>query len=443
MQRRLNHPLIARLLPTSERRVARQTLWIGAIIAVQLLGGLVQLTISARILGPEGYGVLAIITAVTLLIYGLLAIPGGEAVTAFVTRGVAEGRPEEASRILRFVLALSFGLSLIAYAIIAALAVTASSLLGIDQDHRDAMLLYGVVGIFLATQTETLATLRLSDRVSLGLAVAVAAFLTRIGLLAAAWLTGGGLLAVVLAYVAGVVVNGGGMLAAAAVSAPRAGMTGLLRSVSVRVPPDVIRFQAGAFGKSAIWVLAQNLDAILLAQFTSSADVGLYRGSRQIIDSTRYPFLPLKDAVQPEYSRQWYSGRVTALRRASLRFTLMTFTLAAAGFGLLAIFHQPITRFILGAEFSEAAPLVLIMLVGSFVSSSVSLLTILPAAVGRVWPSVAGAVGGLAASFAIIVWLAPQYGAAGAAWANTAYFIVFVAVLLPCIISILRPSHRP
>ena len=86
---------ITRLLPASERRVARQTLWIGAIIAVQLLGGLVQVTISARILGPEGYGVLAIITAVTLLIYGLLAIPGGEAVTAFVTRGVAEGRPED------------------------------------------------------------------------------------------------------------------------------------------------------------------------------------------------------------------------------------------------------------------------------------------------------------------------------------------------------------
>ena len=189
--------------------MARQTLWIGAIIAVQLVGGLVQVTISARILGAEGYGVLAIIIAVTLLIYGLLAIPGGEAVTAFVTRGVAEGRPEEASRILRFVLALSLGLSLIAYAIIAALTFTASSLLGIDQDHRDAMLLYGVVGIFLATRTETLAALRLSDRVSLGLAVAVAAFLTRIGLLAVAWLTGGGLLAVVLAHVAGVVVNGG------------------------------------------------------------------------------------------------------------------------------------------------------------------------------------------------------------------------------------------
>ncbi len=438
----MNHPLIARLLPVSDRRLARQTLWMGAITAAQLLGGLAQVFIAARILGPEGYGVLAVVMAVAALIYGLLAIPGGETVTAFVTRGVAEGRPEEASRVLRFTLAVSLGLSLIAYALIAALTFTAGSLLGIDHTHRDAMLLYGVVGVFLATRTETLAALRLSDRVPLGLAVTIAGVLTRIGLLAAVWLTGGGLLAVVLAHIAGAVVSGAGMLVATTVSAPQAGMAGLLRSLSLRVPSDVVRFQTGAFGKSAIWVLAHSMDSILLAQFTGAANVGLYRGARQIADSTRYPFLPLKGAVQPEYSRQWYAGRGTALRRSSLRFTLATFALAVAVFGLLAIFHQPITRLILGAEFSGAAPLVLIMLVGSFVSSSVSALTILPAAAGRVWPSVAGAGGGLAASFAIIVWLAPRYGAEGVAWANTAYFIVFVVVLMPFAISILRHTYR-
>ena len=45
---------------------------------------------------------------------------------------------------------------------------------------------YGLAGIFLAMQTETLAALRLSDRVPLGLAVTIAGVLTRIGLLAAA-----------------------------------------------------------------------------------------------------------------------------------------------------------------------------------------------------------------------------------------------------------------
>ncbi len=69
--------LISRLLPAAERRVARQTLWMGAITAVQFLGGLAQVTISARILGPEGYGVLAVIIAVTLLMYGLLVTIAG------------------------------------------------------------------------------------------------------------------------------------------------------------------------------------------------------------------------------------------------------------------------------------------------------------------------------------------------------------------------------
>ncbi len=438
----MNHPLIARLLPAADRRVARQTLWMGALTAVQFLGGLAQVSISARILGPEGFGVLAVIVAVTTLIYGLLALPGGEAVTTFVTRSVAQGRPEDASRILRFTLAVSLGLSLIAYALIAALTLTAGGLLGIAPSHLNAALLYGVVGIFLATQTETLAVLRLSDRVPLGLAVTIASSLTRVALLSAAWLTAGGLLAVILAHVTGAAVNGVGMLVATTVSAPRAGMTRLLRSLSLRVPSDVVRFQAGAFGKSAIWVLAHNMDSILLAQFTGAAEVGLYRGSRRIIDATRYPFLPLKNAVQPEYSSQWYSRQGGALRRTALRFTLVSFTMAAAGYGLLAILHQPITRLILGAEFSGAAPLVLIMLVGSFTSSSVSVLTILPAAVGRVWPSLAGGAAGLMASAAVIVWLAPRYGAAGAAWANTTYFIAFVVVLMPFVISILRQSRR-
>ncbi len=434
----MNHPLIARMLPASDRRLARQTFWMGGITAAHLVGGLAQVSISARILGPEGYGVLAVIVAVTLLIYGLSAIPGGEAVTAFVTRGVAEGRPEEASRVLRFVLALSLGLALAAYAILAVLILAAGGLLGIGPAYLDAALLYGVIGIFLATQTETLAALRLSDRVALGFAVTLAGVLTRVALLVAALLTGGGLLAVVLAHIAGAAVNGAGMLIATTVAAPQAGMTGLLRSLSLKVPPDVLRFQVGTFGKSTIWTLAHNMDAILLAQFAGAADVGLYRGGRQITDSTRYPFQPLMSAVQPEYSRHWYAGAGRALRRASLRFALVSFALSVVGFGMLLIFHQPITRLILGPEFGNAAPLVLIMLIGSFAASSVSVLTILPAAAGRIGPSLAGTAAGLVASVAIIVWLAPRYGAAGAAWANTAYFIAFVVVLIPFVIAILR-----
>ncbi len=438
----MNHPLIAQLLPASDRRAARQTLQMGAITAVQLLGGLAQLTLSARILGPEGFGILAVIIAVAALIHGLLTVPGGEAVTTFVTRAVAEERPHEASRILRFTMATSLGLSLIAYAVIAVLALMAGSLLGIENAHRDIVLMYGVVGIFLATRTESLAVLRLSDRVSLGLVISLAGVLTRIALLGIVWVKGGGLFEVVVAHIAGVAVSGTGMLVAATVSAPRAGIPGFLSSLSLKVPPDVVRFQTGVFGRSTLSALAYHVDTLLVAQFTGAADVGLYRAARQITETGHYPFQPLKDGVQVQYSKQWYSGQGGALRRTSLRFGLVSFASAVALFGLLAIFHQPIASFLLGEEFSGVAPLLLIMIFGAFTVNSISALTVLPAAVGRVWPLLAAEMGGLAVFVAVIVWLVPLHGAEGAAWANTTYYSVIALILIPFIISTLQQSRR-
>ena len=436
-----------RALPASDRRAARQTLWMGATTAVEVLGGLAQVFISVRILGPEGYGVLAVIIAVTSLIHGLLAVPGGDAVTTFGTRGTVQRRPEEASRILRFALAISLGTALIAYALIAALALAAGSLLGIAElgiagAHVDAVLLYGVVGILMATRTETFAILRLSERVSLGLAITFAATVTRVVLFAVAWITDGGLIAVVLAYVVGAAVYGAGMFIAAAASAPRAGMTGVLRSWSLKVPPDVVRFQYGAYGKSTIGMLTQHIDVILLAQFVGAADVGLYRGARQIVDTARQPFGVLQSGVKPEYSRHWYAGQGAALRRTAFRFTLLAVALAVAGFGVLVAFLEPITGLLLGPGFSGVTPLLLVMIPGSFIAACGSVLVGLLVATGRIWQSLVSVTAGLAAFVAVILWLTPQYGALGTAWGNTALYIMSAIVITPFVFSILKRSKR-
>ena len=433
---------LAELLPASDQRAARQTLQMGAITALQILGGLAQLTISARILGPEGFGILAVIIALAALIHGLFAVHGGDAITTFVTRAVAEERPQEASCILRFTIALSLGLSLIAYALVAILALTVGGLLGIEDAHRDLALIYGVAGIFLATRTESLAVLRLSDRIYLGVAITLAGVLTRVALLGVVWLEGGGLFEVVIAHIAGVAVSGAGMLVAATASAARAGITGFLSSPSLKVPPDVMRFQTGMFGRYTFAALAYNVDTLLVAQFAGAADVGLYRAARLISDTGHYPFQSLKDGVQLQYSRQWYFGQGGALRRTSLRFGLVSFASALALFGLLAIFHQPIAWLLLGEEFSGAASLIPIMILGAFAINSISALTVLPAAVGRVWPLLAGEMAGLAVFVAVIAWLVPSHGAEGAAWANTTYYSVIALILVPSIVSTLRRSRH-
>ncbi len=433
---------IHRNLSVSDRHVVRQTLWLSAITTVELLGGLVQIALSTRILGPEGFGVLAVIIAVTSLIYGVLSIPGGSTVTTFVTREIAEGRLEEASRILRFTLAVSFGLSVITYAAIAALALTTSGLLGIEQAYLDAMLLYGVVGILMATQTEALAVLRLSDQISLGLAVSVVSTLTRVALLLSVWLTEGGLFEVILAQVVWAGVRGGGLLAAMVVSTRQTGMTNLLRLPSIKVRSDVIQFQTATFGRMTLAAVAGSIDSIFVAQLTSIADVGIYRAARQITDAVGSPVRMIVNGVQPEYSRQWYAGQGAALRRTSLRFTLLAFAVSATAFGALALFRDPVIRLFLGEGFSGVASLLLILIPAAVFSSSMAVLGALPLAAGRAWPSLLSILVGLVVSIPFFMWLVPVYGAEGAAWARTTYSWVLALVLIPFSMAILRQSYR-
>ena len=433
--------LVAQVSSPSDRRVARQTFWMGSITGVEVVRGLAQVSITARILGPEGFGALAVIVAVSALIHGLVGLPGGDTVTTFVTRSVTEGRREEAGAILRLTMVVSQGLSLAAYAIIVALALTSSSLLGISDTHVNALLLYGLLGVSLATGSEALAVLRLADRMNLGLVITVAATLTSLGLIVLAWRTDGGLPAVVTAYVAAAVVNGIGMFAAAVASARKAGADGFLTSLSLRAPSDVVRFQFGTFARTKLGALVQNLDSVLMAQFAAQADVGIYRAARQIADMARRPFQLIRFGVQPEYSRQWYSGEGTELRRSFRRFAIVSVSLAAVGFALLAILHKPIIGLVLGDGFAEASSPLLIMIPGAFVAST-AVYSILPVATGRNSPMLVSMIAGLVAFVAVMVWLVPQYGAEGAAWARTTYSLVATLALTPFVVSILRQSHR-
>ena len=433
--------LVARVSSPSDRRVARQTFWMGAITGVQVVGGLVQIPIVARMLGPDGFGTLAVIIAGASLIYGLLAIPGGHAIMAFVTRAVAEGRPEEAGAVLRFTLVLSQGISLVAYAVIVVLTLTVSGLLSMGEAHVSAMLLYGLTGILLATSSESMAVLRLADRVYLGFAVTAASRLTGLGLIVVAWQTGGGLHEVVTASVVAAAVSGVGMLTFAAVSVRRAGIAGFLRSYSLKVPSDIVRFHTGIFAQASIGTLSAHLDPILVSFFTGTADVGLYRAARRVIDTARRPFSLLASGVQPEYSKQWYSGQGAELRRTALRFSLAALAMAVAGFGLLALFREPFVRLFLGEEFVAAADLLLILIPGALLATVTSVVSVIPIAAGRVWPALAPMIAGLAAAAVAFVLLVPAYGAAGAAWARTVHYLVAVAVLTPFVVSILRQSR--
>lgn len=447
--------------------MARQSFWLGAILVVQLLTGLVQLSLSAHILGPEGLGVLFIIIAVTSLMFGLLTLPGDEVVVTYVTRALAEERGAEAVRILRYTLCAALSMRLICYGVIVVAAVPiveafssgapaawmqgifgSSSVEGtavadVQTDYLTPTLVYALSGILSSVTGENLAVLRVADRLHLGFAAMVCGGLTRIAVLVLALFSGGGLLAITLASALGAGVLGIALFSSMLVSLRPAGLSGLLRSFSIAVPGEIIKFQLSNFGRSSVDALNRQLDVLLVAGLTSVGQLGLYRAVHQIVEATRRGFEAFGLGVQSEYSKLWFASDRAAVRRLALRFTVLTAVLGAVGYGLLAIFHEPIIDIVLGADFAAAATPLLIMIPGGLAFACVAAVYTLPAATGRALPHFLATSTALVVQvIAMIVWT-PIHGASGAAGASSLYFLVFAVALIPFLAAVWRRSHGP
>ena len=455
-------PRLSRLLPASDQRAGRQSFWLGAITAAQLSTALAQLSLCARILGPEGLGALFIIIAATSLLYGLLTLPGDEVIVTWVTRSLAEGRREQAARILRYALGAALGMRLFAYGVIAMAAPVVSDVLAGGElaawyrglfdmtpaaaggpapaggDYVTPTLVYAASGILNALHGENLAVLRLADRLHLGLAAVAAGGLARVAVLAAVLAAGGGLLMVTVASAVGAGVGGAALCLAMMASLRPAGLSGAARSLSVVVPRDVVRFQVSNFGRSAVESLSRHIDVLLIAGLTNVTQLGLYRAAHQMVDAARRPFEALAKGVQGEYSRLWFSSDDAAVRKLLVRFTALALALGALGYGSIAVLHEPVIRIVLGPDFADAARPLLVMIPGGFVFAGVAALYVLPAATGRAMPHLASISAALAAQMVALVALTPTWGATGTALASTIYFLVFAAVMVPFALATLR-----
>ena len=424
----------------SDRFVARQSGWLAATTVVQLTGGLAYVFFATRILGPAGFGALAVVMATATLVHGIVSIAGSDTVMTFATRCISDGRPTDAAGVVRFVALMSFGMSWLAYVVVILIAVMAADLVMVDGTDTAALLWYALVGVVLANDATAIAVLRLADRLELRFAVACASNLVRIGFLAALWQVGGDVLAVVWASLAGATASGLGLLVAAGCSSAQAGMGSLLASATLHVPEDIRRFHWATFGRTAVGAMGQNIDTILLAQFLGAADVGLYRVARQIMEMARRPFHVLRTAVQPVVSRHWYGGRGRLVRATIRRFTVLSVLVAIAGFSMLALLRDMIAFLFLGPEFSDVGSLILILIPGALFAS-LAVLAMLPLVAGRAWPSLLSLASGLAASVLTIALLVPGLGVEGGAWARVVLSVVSFLVLLPFIMATLRRSR--
>lgn len=103
-----------------------------------LLGGkaaagvisLVYIAIAARVLGPEGYGILVLINYYAMFVGGLIAFPGWHAIVRYGVLALADGDEAKLIRLLRFVGAIEIAIGVLAVCIAALIAPIVGGYLG-------------------------------------------------------------------------------------------------------------------------------------------------------------------------------------------------------------------------------------------------------------------------------------------------------------------------
>ncbi len=397
--------------------------------AAQLVAGLVAGIATARGLGPDHRGLLALATTIPQVLVVLAGLGAPVAAGYLLAHGDARLRD------------LSRAGSLLALAGSAVTALTLAVLLLTGADHAwfvdlpRSLLLLGCVlvppSLLLAT---LVALLRGSGRIAAASAVEAVQGLLAAGLTVAVMVAGAGPAAVVwsqLAAVAVALVTAWALLRVDGVSVRPYGSRGLLGRM--------LGFGLRADLGNAMHLVGFRLDLFLVNVFVGTAALGVYAVACKLAEL----LLVLPYAVALVVMPRGVLGRRAGVGDETcvlFSWTLVVSTATALG---MAVVGAPLVRLLFSDQFAGAYQPLLLLLPGVVAFGATNVL--MNDVVGRGRPGAVSivAVVGLLASVVLDLWLVPAHGVAGAAVASTVVYVVdsVLAVVLYLRVSGRRLGH--
>lgn len=332
--------------------------------------------ITANMLGVLQFGELGVITGFVANVNRLLSFRMADVVVRYVGEALEQGERTRAAALLKAAGLVEGATSLLAFALLALLAPLGARYFGHDPRLAPLFVVYGL-SILANLMYETASGFlqvtghfRTQALINLVQSVIVA--------VAIIWIaaTGGGLVEVLLAYLAGKVILGLAPLAAALYWAPRALQPGWLSAPLHNLPPwrELTGFSLSTNFSATINMLARDSEVPWVSLFLGPQVAGLYKFALQWITLLAMPINPLISTTYPEITRAWAGQRL-----ADLRYLLRRVSLVAAGWTLavmagLALFGRfffftPWNVFgrsvaLYDAAFEPGFPLLLILMAG-------------------------------------------------------------------------------
>lgn len=396
-----------------------------------LLGFLVA-ALTARALGPEKYGVLALVLAYEATIGKLVTFNAWQAIIKYGTEALHVGDTAGLRQLIKFGFCLDIGSAVVGTILAMALAGPVVALIGWDQSVQPLVMLYSVLILFSLSGTPV-GVLRLFDRFDLLSYTVVLNVLVRLGGVIWCLLTGQGLYGFVLVYLLTGIIGMLYQLFASLWVLRKQGVSGIpkqsLRGVRSRFP-GIWDYVWTTNLNATIRMLSREMDGLVIAGLTTPTELGFFRVAKQL--SSILPMLsdPLSQAIFPELARLWSKnekGRFISLIKRVTFFTGIASLLGWLGFVVLG---RGIIILVFGPAFQGAYLVTVIYMLALVVflwgfTGVPSMLAIGLARQVFFTTLIATII-----YFVLLFPLITTFGIVGASWAYVGFFISFYIVAI-------------
>ena len=358
-QRFLRNPLLQRVIRNSGYLFSAKT---GS--AALSFG---QSVLAGRILGVAGLGLLGAITQFSGLINRLASFRMGDLVVSYVGEYSSEGKDEHAAAVFKFAGIVEILTSVVAYGVVLGLASLAARILTPDPELANVFAVYGLTVLVNLMAESANGLLQIFDRYRLIAVITLGQSVLTLGLIVAAYVTGGGLLQVVLAYLAGKAAWAISISLASLVEAHRQWGPGWWRAPFSLISDrkrEMGRFAVSTNLTTSLTLITRDSEMLWLNALSNPLQAGYYKLALAFTNVLLIPIDPLISTTYRELARE-----VGARRWENVRYLLRSGSLISAAFSLsaalgLVLFGPWLIRVTYGPSFTPAYGSLLILLIG-------------------------------------------------------------------------------
>jgi O-antigen/teichoic acid export membrane protein len=340
------------------RKVARYGVPVAIGKLASSFAGLITLALLARQLGPEPFGVIAVLRAVVLVVDQYANFNTWQAVIKYGSEAIAAHRPRDVDRIIKLATVIDLTTGVLAVIALSGLALVIPAAFDWSAYEAQFVILYGLTLVTRVSGTSD-GIFRICDAYRLqAVATSVAALASTIAVAIAVMVDasfGGCVVALVAGEVIGnLIITIAGYWVAAEHGYggwPRATLKGMRQAF-----PGIVHFLFATNAQLTVKKTSGELDTFVVGAMLGKVPSGLFRVVKQLGSIPGKIFMPFEQVLFTELARASAAGDYRGFARLLRRFSVIVGVGALGAWAVAAIAAEPMIRMIAGDDFVSAAP---------------------------------------------------------------------------------------